>query len=599
MTIHETRLQPLVAAVAAQAARPTLRDYQQELRADIEAEWSAGHANVLAVLPTGGGKTRTLADIVHDHKGACCVIAHRQELVGQIALALASYGVAHRIIGPPKVVKFVVALQVRELGRHFYDPSARVAVAGVDTLVSGSRAGALSAWAAGVTLWIQDEAHHVIRGNKWGRAAEMFPNAKGLGVTATPARTDGKGLGRHADGVFDAMVQGPTLRGMIALGWLTDYVIYAPEPSIVMDPDAVGSTGDYSRPKLAKASARSGIVGDVVQEYLKVASGKTGVTFTTDVATSEKIALRYKAAGVEAQAVDGNTDDFVRADAVRKLGAGVFQQLVNVDLFGEGFDLPAIFVVSLACPTESIIKFAQQCGRALRPMFAPGMPLDTPEQRRAAIAAGPKPRAIIIDHVGNVLRHAVARPDPLTGELIIDICYREWTLDRRDTRGSSKSDAIALTTCRNPEGGPGGSPCARPYEAFRPRCPYCGFEPVPADRSTPDFVEGDLTLLDPSALTAILDQRDPPLRIPQGVSNVAQMGARKQHRLREEAQARLREVMAWWAGYGALWGLEDRELWRLFYQIFGVDAATAQTLKTREAAELTERVQLDVARFLC
>jgi superfamily II DNA or RNA helicase len=163
-----------------------LRPYQIQGRANIAAAWANGARHVLYVLPTGGGKTTTFAHIAADHDGPVAAVAHRQELVGQIAMAFAREGVRHRLIAPTSVVKNIVRAQTLELGRSFFDPNAHVGVVGVDTL--HARAEGVKAWADSVTLWIMDEAHHVLRKNKWGAAVDMFPNARGLGVTATPCR---------------------------------------------------------------------------------------------------------------------------------------------------------------------------------------------------------------------------------------------------------------------------------------------------------------------------------------------------------------------------------------------------------------------------
>lgn len=577
--------------------RPALRQFQSQLERGVLGAWAGGAQNVIAVLPTGGGKTVTLADIVSQHVGYACVIAHRQELVGQISLALARFGVRHRLIAPKAVIQFCVAQHVQELGRSYFDANADVAVAGVDTLVSPGRQAQMSHWARRVTLWVMDEAHHILRDNKWGRAAAMFPNARGLGVTATPERADGCGLGRHADGLMDTMVEGPTQRDLINAGWLTDYTIYAPPSDMRIDDSAIGKTGDYSAPKLAAAAKESHIVGDVVAHYKRLVEGKRGVTFAPDVDTASQIYLQYQNAGVPAQVVSGKTQDRIRAQAVRQLAKGELLQLTNCDLFGEGFDLPAIDAVSLARPTASFALFVQQIGRALRPVYAPGMPLDTPEQRKAAIAAGPKPRATVIDHVGNVVRHAVARDCPETGELIVDVCYRQWTLDAREKRSRS-SDAIPLTVCLNPTGGPGGTICGKPYERVKPACPYCGYRPVPADRSRPEFVDGDLHELDPRALQVILSQRDLPVKIPHGADWKVAQAIRNRAQERGEAQHNLREMIAWWAAWQRVQGRSDSESYRRFYHLFGVDVATAQTLKRKEAEALTERVAYKLTELM-
>ncbi len=183
-----------------------LRDYQLDLKNKTYDSWQT-HKNVLAVLPTGSGKTALFSNILQEHRGYSCAIAHRQELVSQISLALANYGVRHRIIGPSKIVKWIVRLQVEEFGKNFYDSSAPCAVAGVRTLNSPKQKAKLSEFFNQTSLWVTDECHHVLADNKWGKACSLFSRAKGLGVTATPERSDGAGLGRHADGVFDDIPQ--------------------------------------------------------------------------------------------------------------------------------------------------------------------------------------------------------------------------------------------------------------------------------------------------------------------------------------------------------------------------------------------------------
>ena len=188
------------------------RPYQISLDSEIDTAYMFGASNVLATLDCGGGKTAIFAHRMANCPDACVAIAHRQELVGQMSLTLAKYGVRHRIIGPINVIRTIIQLHVHVLGKDFYDAGSKRAVAGVDTLISWSKPEskhyyALMKWAVQVREWVCDEAHHLLRDNKWGIAVALFPNARGLGVTATAERADGKGLGRHADGVFDVMVE--------------------------------------------------------------------------------------------------------------------------------------------------------------------------------------------------------------------------------------------------------------------------------------------------------------------------------------------------------------------------------------------------------
>lgn len=327
-----------------------LRDYQRNVITGATNEWNAGARNVLAVLPTGAGKTVVFAYVIANHPGAAVAIAHRSELVSQMSLALAREGVRHRVIGPPAIGRTCAALHMSELGRMYVDPGARCAVAGVDSLVRMDKS---DPWFAQVTLWVQDESHHVLADNKWGDACKMFPNARGLGVTATPVRADGKGLGRHADGVMDAMVVGPSMRELIQRGYLTEYRVFAPPSDLDLSQVTTSASGDYSPPKLKAARQQSHITGDVVAHYLRIAKGKLGITFDTDIESAEGTAAAYRAAGVNAQVVSSKTPDALRAAVLRQFRNREVMQLVNVDLFGEGFDLPALEVVSMARPTQS------------------------------------------------------------------------------------------------------------------------------------------------------------------------------------------------------------------------------------------------------
>lgn len=539
-----------------------LRDYQLELEAGVYSAWG-WLQNILAVLPTGGGKTVLFANTIANESGPAVAIAHRQELVSQISLALCKFEIKHRIVGPKAVIKLIVAEHMRQLGKSYYDPSATKAVAGVDTLLR--RADDLKGWAQSVRLWVQDEGHHVLRANKWGKAAELFPAARGLGVTATPERADGRGLGRHADGLFDTIVEGPNMRDLINRGYLTDYRIYAPPSDLDLSTVKISDkTGDYNPQQLKKSIQKSHVVGDIVTHYQRITPGKQGIVFTVDVETAGEIAQNFKAAGVAAEVVSNETSNKVRAELLRRFRNKELQVLVNVDLFGEGFDVPAVEVVSMGRPTESYGLYAQQFGRALR------------------ILEG-KDRAIIIDHVGNVVRHGL--PD----------APRNWTLDRRERRKKSDHDpdVIPVTACVK---------CSGVYERIYKQCPYCGWTAVPAVRTGPEFVDGDLCELDAATLAAM---RGEILSIdggPEAVVNrmeragapaMARLGYAKKHRERQEAQTELRQTIAVWAGQQKALGRQDSESYRRFYFRFGTDVLTAQTLGRPEAEALAARIRRD------
>ena len=541
-----------------------LYEDQQLLKNDIYYPWNNGFHNILAVLPTGGGKSVIVSDIVLDGVRAGmrqAVIAHRNELVAQMSMHLANRGIQHRIIGSKTTIAQITRQHRKEHGQSFVNPSAPTAVVGVDTLVS--RADSLKEWALQIDRWVIDEAHHVLVKNKWGKAVEMFKNAKGLGVTATPLRADGHGLGRDFDGVFDHMSIGMSMSDLIKRGRLAEYEIVCPKSDLHVDNSSIGTTGDWSTQKLKKASKASHIVGDVAQKYCQFAYGKQAICFATDVETAGDIANSFNKIGIRAVALSAKTNTAVREKYIQEFRDGKLLVLVNVDLFDEGFDVPACEVVIMARPTASLGKYRQMVGRCLR------------------VADG-KLCGLIIDHVSNVIRHGF--PDK----------YIEWSLARRDKRGKQEKDPneIELTTC---------SECTRPYEKFYHACPYCGFvEPLPEPRSRSiEMVEGDLILLDRETIekmrasTEVESPGSIASRVAMAAGEFAGRGAASRQYKKIEAQERLSTAIAQWAAIERVNGFDDRHLYKKFYLTTGIDVLSAMDgTKTRQEFEqLAEKVE--------
>lgn len=533
-----------------------LRKYQQKLVDEIHSAWDSVQ-NVFAVLPCGGGKTFLFSDIIYDHVGGVAAIAHRQELIGQISLSLAKYGIHHGIVSPRKVVQWICRLHIQEFGKSFYDPNSMIKVAAVNTIIN--RPVELQSWLNQVTLWVTDESHHLLADNIWGKATKMFPNAKGLGVSATPCRSDGKGLGRKTDGVFDTLVTGPTMRELIDQGHLLDYRLFAPPSNLDLTGVNITATGDLNQKKLKKAVRKSTIMGDVVEHYLRIAPGMLGITFATDIETAHDIADKFNAAGVPAEVVSSKTKEKPRIEIFRKFKNKEILQLVNVDIVGEGVDIPACEVVSLARPTESFGLHKQQTGRVLR----------THDDVKFGI---------IIDHVGNCLRHGL--PDH----------EKVWTLDRREKRKKSDKPTIMVRICKN---------CTGSYEAYKIVCPYCGDEWVPVNRTSAEAVDGDLVELSPEVLaqmrSAVAKVDEPTVDLKKrligwGFTGLKLGGALKHHNQQQEVQDHLRHSIALWAGYHKAAGIDDREIHRRFYLDFGIDIMSAQALKRGDSLNLINKV---------
>lgn len=450
-------------------------------------------------------------------------------------------------------------------GRTYYDPSAKITVASVQS-VKQQHIDELKAYRDKLTI-IGDEFHHYTRDSKtWGGVFTPLDNAgaRGLGLTATPCRADGKGLSRETDGYGDALVIGPGMRDLIEMGFLVDYKIYCPPSDLHLDRVKVSTTtGDYAEKELKEEIGKSHIVGDIVQHWLKFTPGKRGVTFTVGVDMAEEVADAYRAKGVPAVAVSGRMKDSERIQALRDIASGKVLQIVNDSVLTEGTDVSSLEVVSFARPTQSYALFCQMFGRGTRTSPDTG-----------------KTHLTVIDAVSNVMRHGL--PD----------APREWSLDRRERR-TGKSEPSTVRVC---------TACAAVYERFRDACPDCG-EPVPkpAQRSGPEFVDGDLYELDPDVLAQMRNEVVGARETPEAMRDrltgryMPQAGVisevRKQIK-RLDALVKLDHTLAQWAGYRRAEGLSDSEIFRKFYLTYGISWIEAQALKAADADKLRERIEL-------
>lgn len=538
-----------------------LRPDQAKLEGDIYNSWNAGNRNVMAQAATGFGKSivmSTIARKLYEARLRFPVIAHRNELVSQMSHHLARQDVPHRIIGADETVRQIIASHREEFGMSYVHPTEKASVAGIDTL--NARIDTLKEWAVQQDYFFGDEGHHFLRENKWGRGVAHLINARGLLVTGTPGRPDGCGLGRGEliggkwtnDGIVDDLVFGPEMRWLIDNGALTDYEIVCPTSDLEMSDDDITDGGDYSPKKLKKAAEKSKIVGDVVKEYCRHAIFKQAICFATDVETANKIAQRFNDAGIRAASVSAKTPTNVRDKYIKEFKRKIITVLVNVDLFDEGFDVPACDVVIMARPTASIVKYLQQFGRALR-----------------VDPLNPFKVALIIDHVSNWLRHGL--PDK----------SRLWSLGRRDKRGKQEKDPedIPLTRCLNI----GPPACCKPYERIFRCCPHCGWEPPlpePGAR-TIQMVDGDMTLLDRATLDAkrramvLEDAASVAQRVAGAAGGAAGNFHANKHIAKIAAHKRLSDVIAQWAGVQRAQGRPDTESYRRFYITLGIDVMDA------------------------
>lgn len=533
-----------------------LRDYQLKLIEDIYASWSAGFKNVMAVAPTGSGKALTLCTLAHQlaytHGLPVTIKVHRKELVAQLCMTLAQLDIPHNIIAQKNTILEIMEAERRAHGKQYYDYKSPITVVSVDTLLS--RAGKHKDWAENQRVWILDEAAHQLKDNKWGKVAALLPNAIGVGFTATPQRLDKKGLGRHAFGLFDTMVTGPTVRWLIDNGFLSKYKIVVPESDYRQFLNDTGdTTKDYTHEARNYASLHSHIIGDVIKNYLKWINGKQAIVFADSIVAGQKMEKEFLAAGVSAKLLTGTTPSKERMNAVFDYREGKTLVLINVDLFDEGFDVPGTYAVIMARPTKSLSKMLQMCGRALR------------------VAKG-KEHAIIIDHVGNIKHHGRACK------------VRSWTLDnivkKRDTTN-------LIRICMN-------TMCNSPFDRWLHACPECGCEDKPHRRSSDtvssprealEMVDGDMELLDPETIAMLekdMDLEDPyklEERVSYAAGKAAGASARKKQTERIKMQQDLSQTIALWAGkQKAYYRLTDRQIKKKFMNDFGEGITVALSL---------------------
>jgi DNA repair protein RadD len=388
----------------------TLREYQAQGLARVMGAWKAGARSVLMICPTGGGKTSVFTYLASELRHPAVILVHRRELATQACHRLREFGVDFGVI--------MAGAQTKSY--------ARVQVASVQTLVRRQ--------APPAALVIADEAH-LSTAKTWRTILDNYPRARILGVTATPWRLSGKPL---AD-TYDASVVVSTPRELREQGYLCDYVGFSyttPDLSKVRT-----KGGEYDERQ--SADAMGGIVDNVVEEWLKHARGMSTVVFAVTVEHSKNLHSRFRAAGVAAEHLDGQTPKLQRDAILARVARGATEVLCNVGVCVEGLDIPRLKCCVLARPTMSLARAVQMMGRVRRPW----------EGQVARIH----------DHAFVVRRHGL--PD----------AERDYTL-------SGKPEAPhALTTC---------SECLALYTGRT--CPACSHENEPEPRGEREIatVEG-------------------------------------------------------------------------------------------------------------
>lgn len=336
----------------------SLRDYQQQAKEQIFSQWDSVD-NIMYQMPTGTGKTRLFTSIIRDinvwglrngQRQRILIIAHRSELIEQIDRSLNKYHVSHGIIAGTFKEKRDLTLPVQ--------------VASIQTITHASNEHI--AQHLDVNFIIIDEAHHAVA-NSYTKLWKLYPNAKKLGVTATPWRMNNGGFRTN----FEAFIPSMSIKQFMEEGWLAPYQYYSipASSSIMKSIESIHEfdvEGDYKVSALEQAMDNDHIRAQLLESYTKLAKGKRGIIYSISREHSEHICAKYQSIGVRIVTIDSTTPARKREMLVNEFKAGLIDIIVNVDIFSEGFDCPDIEFVQLARPTKSLVKYIQQVGRGLR-----------------------------------------------------------------------------------------------------------------------------------------------------------------------------------------------------------------------------------------
>ena len=318
-----------------------LRHYQHNIKRSLISEWEQ-HRSVMVQMPTGTGKTHLLASLVNEElrtkneKSCVWIVAHRRELVEQIEETVARYGIK-------PTDGFVKVRSIQWLYRHWKD-------------VKDERP----------SLIVIDEAHHALA-ETYKELWLRYPEAKKLGMTATPCRLNRKGF----TDLFEVLVASDSIANFIRQGWLSpfDYVSIRPDGEdqrLINGLEKRGADGDFQVKEMDNVLNRRPSIERLYESVRQYAKGKKGIVYAVSISHARNIAAYYNDNGMNAVAIDSKTPAKLRKQMVEDFRRGRIQVLVNVDVFSEGFDCPDVEFVQMARPTLSLAKYLQQVGRGLR-----------------------------------------------------------------------------------------------------------------------------------------------------------------------------------------------------------------------------------------
>jgi len=402
----------------------TLRPRQVQAINDIRAAYRSGRKAPILGAATGFGKTHTSAQIIRsalDRGRTVWFLAHLREILDDTAKRLRSVEIPFGEIAAGKA---------REYHRRVQIVSVQTAVRRDDLPKPD--------------LVIVDECHLAVA-TTYKKVLGKIGNPVLLGLTGTPCRLDGRGLGE----LFDEIIPTCSTGTLINEGLLAPIKYFAPHR-----PDLTGlrmQAGDYKQADIDAEMDRSTITGDAIEHYRKHCDGKRAVAFCTSIKHAEHVAEEFRTAGYKAVAISGESKTTERKAALSGLRSGELQVVCNAQLWVAGVDVPEIECIVLLRPSKSLTFYLQSIGRGLR--TAPG-----------------KKHLTVLDHAGCIFEHGP--PD----------MERRWTLASRQ----KKEGVTPVRQCP-------ACFCAHPPA---PVCPECGYRYPAADRGGPEEIDGELGEID-------------------------------------------------------------------------------------------------------
>lgn len=337
-----------------------LYDYQEDMKGRIEGELRL-HRSVMAQMPTGTGKTYLLTAVIdsfvsNNPMEKVWIVAHRRELVSQIDETVRKFH-SYYASNTSSLLSSVKAMSIQWLMRHYDEIEEEPG------------------------MIVIDEAHHALA-KTYKEMWERFPNAKFLGLTATPCRLNGKGF----TDLFDILVQSWSVPEFISKGRLATYDFVSIKSDgvtqrLIDSLQKRGADGDYQNKEMDMLLNKKPSIERLYQSLEEFGKDRKGIVYAINISHAQKITKLYQEHGVKAIAIDSKTPAVERQQDIEAFKKGDIQVLVNVDIFSEGFDCPDVEFVQLARPTLSLAKYLQMVGRGLR------------------VAKGKK-NCVIIDNVG-------------------------------------------------------------------------------------------------------------------------------------------------------------------------------------------------------